>query len=172
MIKMIGSIFTICSSIAIGTYFSQSLTWRIEALKEIKYCILLLKGDIRYACTPLPEAFASIGGRKQNAFGNFFLKLSQQLNRLDGTTFVELWKAAVETELSETALKKSDKESLEKLGESLGYLDKEMQLNQIDFYLTQLEEEMKQLEGEKKDKKKLYQTLGIMGGIFLTILLL
>lgn len=172
MIKIIGSIFTICSSIAIGTYFSQSLTWRIEALKEMKNCILLLKGDIRYACTPLPEAFATIGGRKKNAFGKFFLKLSQQLKQLDGSTFVELWKKAVETDLSQTALKKWDKESFGKLGECLGYLDKEMQLNQIDFYLSQLEEEIKQLEMEKKEKKRLYQMLGVMGGLFVTILLL
>lgn len=172
MIKIIGGIFTICSSIAIGTYFSQSLTWRLEALKEMKHCILLLKGDIRYACTPLPEAFAAIGGRKEDEFGRFFLKLSKELNQLNGIEFKELWKRTIETELVNSALKKSDKESFERLGESLGYLDKEMQINQIDFYLTQLEEMMQQLEEEKKEKKKLYQMLGIMGGIFLTILLI
>ena len=47
-----------------------------------------------------------------------------------------------------------------------------MQLNTIELYLEQLEEEILSAQGNLKKNGKLYQSLGIMGGILITILII
>lgn len=70
-----------------------------------------------------------------------------------------------------TSLTKKDKYQMIKFGEHLGYLDKEMQLNTLDLYLVQLDEELRGLTSNVKEKTYLYNSLGIMAGIFISIVL-
>ena len=57
------------------------------------------------------------------------------------------------------------------MGEVLGYLDLEMQLSSIELYLEQLELCIRESQEAARTKQKLYQSLGVAGGIFLVILL-
>ena len=57
-------------------------------------------------------------------------------------------------------------------GENLGYLDKEMQLATIDLYLATIETEIEEAVRTVKEKTYLYNSLGVMAGIFLTIILI
>lgn len=65
-----------------------------------------------------------------------------------------------------------DKECLVQLGDHLGYLDKDMQMNTIDWYITQVDEIMKDVTAESKQKMRLYQSLGVLFGLFVIILIL
>ncbi|BCN30392.1 stage III sporulation protein AB [Anaeromicropila herbilytica] len=170
--KIIGVILTVCSSGAIGIYFSDRIKDRMNELKELKKIILSLRGDIRYAMTPLPEALKVIASRHEGKFETFLEHLSKELNELGGITFQEIWKKCVEEDLNETALTKKDKVYLGQLGENLGYLDKEMQINTIDLYISQLETEIEELTGSMKEKTHLYNCLGIMLGIFIAIIII
>jgi stage III sporulation protein AB len=172
IMKIIGCILVITSSTGIGFYFSSEIRSRIEDLKELKKLIGLLRGDIRYASTPLPEAINSIHRRHGGRFHSFFEYISTKLNELSGHTFSEVWKTAVEKELADTSLNKKDKYHLIQFGDNLGYLDKEMQINTIDLYISQLEEEIKDLSKTVKEKAYLYKTLGIMAGAFIIIIMI
>jgi stage III sporulation protein AB len=74
--------------------------------------------------------------------------------------------------LANTSLSKKDKLHLIGFGENLGYLDKEMQMNTFDLYISQLEEEITDLSKSVKEKAYLYNSLGIMAGIFITIIMI
>ena len=74
-------------------------------------------------------------------------------------------------QLKGRAITKEDKEEFARFGESLGYLDVEMQKNAMKLYLKELEQKIEYLQKEIPQKRKLYQSLGVMGGIFLLILL-
>ena len=67
---------------------------------------------------------------------------------------------------------KKDFEEFVQLGEYLGYLDMDVQKNTLEWYLQQLKTEIDALTEEMPVKKKLYQSLGVLSGIFLAILLL
>jgi stage III sporulation protein AB len=155
-----------------GFYCSNELKSRISDLKELRKLILLLRGDIRYANTPLPEAICSIAKRHEGGFEDFFTKISERLSAHSGNTFSQIWKEAVETELLRTSLNKKDKSALVNFGDNLGYLDKEMQMNTLELFLTQLEDEIAELSKTAKEKSYLYNTLGIMAGIFISIILI
>ena len=56
------------------------------------------------------------------------------------------------------------------LGEKLCYLDREMQIRQLELYETDFLYLLQNLRKDKEEKKKIYRSLGVMGGILLAIL--
>ncbi len=172
ILKIIGCILVIASSTGIGFFFSAEMKNRIEDLKELRKLIGLLKGDIRYANTPLPEAISVLARRYKGSFFSFFQYASTKLQELSGQTFSQIWKAAVEQELLNTSLSKKDKAQLISFGENLGYLDKDMQMNTFELYLSQLEDELTELSKTVKERAYLYNSLGIMAGVFISIIMI
>ncbi|MBP1754970.1 MAG: hypothetical protein H6Q59_1368 [Firmicutes bacterium] len=172
ILKIVGCILVIASSTGMGFFFSTEMKNRIEDLKELRKLISLLKGDIRYANTPLPEAISVIARRYKGSFYRFFEFVSSKLQELSGQTFSQVWKEAVEKELINTSLTKKDKNQLISFGENLGYLDKDMQMNTFELYLSQLEEEIAELTKTVKERSYLYNSLGIMAGVFISIIMI
>ncbi len=172
IMKIVGCILIILSTTGIGFYFSSNMKCRMEDLKEWKKLVCLLRGDIRYANTPLPEAISSAGRRHDGNFHAFLHNVGEQLQELAGETLASIWKTAAEKELLNTSLNKKDKVQLIRFGENLGYLDKDMQMNTFDLYLSQLDEEIADLGRTVKGKVYLYNSLGIMAGIFITIIMI
>ncbi|WP_310604022.1 stage III sporulation protein AB [Anaerosporobacter sp.] len=170
--KIIGAILVIVSSGCMGVYFSVILKERIKDLKELNKLIVILRGEIRYASTPLPEAVGSLAERTDGEYRRFLHAVAQELDKLEGRTFSDIWHGCVESELVDTSLSKKDKLLLSRLGENLGYLDKEMQLNTIDLYITQIQGELDDAVDCVKEKVRLYNMLGVMAGIFITIVLI
>ena len=155
-----------------GWYFSNELKTRIKDLKDLKKLIYLLRGDIRYANTPLPEAVQALSIRHEGKYRRFLTVIAERLHELGGISFYQIWKEAVEKELSSTSLSTKDRTGLIQLGETLAYLDKDMQMNTLDLYISQLEDEINDLSKNVKEKSYLYSSLGIMGGLFITIIML
>ena len=67
--KVIGCILIILSSTLMGFYCSNELKSRINDIKELRKLIILLRGDIRYGSTPLPEAINTIARRHESFKG-------------------------------------------------------------------------------------------------------
>lgn len=58
------------------------------------------------------------------------------------------------------------------MGAFLGYLDKDMQLRTVDLYLQELDREIEDAGESTPGRQKLSKSLGIMGGLFLVLLLI
>mgnify|MGYP002572722270 CR=1 FL=1 len=69
-------------------------------------------------------------------------------------------------------LEKEDREKLLSLGGQLGYLDTQMQERTLLLYLEQLELSVSRLRGEIREKCRLSTVLGVMGSLFLVIVML
>lgn len=78
----------------------------------------------------------------------------------------------MEETLKTTCLRREDKQLLEKLGDNLGFLDQKTQLATINLYIHNLEECIEEGTKEMKEKVRLYHLLGVLGGIFITIVML
>ena len=136
--------------------------------------MLLLKGEIRYSQSTLNEAFLHIAEKNTGCYQKFFSHVSYEMEQFRGETFYEIWKRQLGEDLAEekSGLQKEDIKQLMILGETLGFLDKEMQLNTLDLYLETVEGEIQHLFEDMPEKIRLYQVFGITGGIFLSILML
>lgn len=133
--------------------------------------MFLLRGEIKYSTTPLPEAFSTIAKRTKAPFSDMLMSVSERLSSKDSQTIKDIWYEESEKWLLETKLDGTEKDRFMSLGDNLGYLDKEMQLSNIDLYLEQLEEDINVLQKAVSSKCKLYRSLGVMAGIFITIII-
>lgn len=172
MLKLLGAILVITSSAGIGLYLSSMTRGRLSDLKEFKKNIVILRGDIRYGSTPLPEAIETVGYRCNDNFKPFFEGINEDLRKQDGSSFCQMWDKATKEYMGQTYLNQKDKANISKLGDNLGYLDKEMQVKTIDLFLEQMELEITEATDTIKDKTRLYNMLGVLGGIFVTIVLI
>ncbi len=171
IMKLVGCILIFCSTSGIGFLYAKEFEHRQEDLNSLKTMALQLRGEIRYAMTALPEAVEHIAKRHDGRLQPFLFEISKKLSERSGESMLQIW-SACEEKLSVTSLTKQDKLFLHQLGESLGYLDKEMQLATIDLFLTQVEQTLKELETIGKEKKRLYKSFGILTCIFLVIIIL
>lgn len=169
--KIAGCILILCSTTGIGFLYAGEIKKRQEDLYAMRNVALLLRGDIRYAMTALPEAFEHVAKRHNGRLKEFLTALSEQLNQRSGESMATIW-TNCEAKLNNTALSKKDKQTLHQLGESLGYLDKEMQLGTIDLFISQTEEELEELMKVGKERTRLYKSLGILLGVFVVIIIL
>jgi stage III sporulation protein AB len=137
----------------------------------LKQAIYMLRGEIKYSRSTLPEAFGILAERTSAPFSGFFGMLEKELARQEGQSLKVIWEHEIRRSLGNSTLRKEEKRKLGQLGDGLGYLDLEMQLSTLELYLEQLNEDIARASGELETKQKLYKSLGIAGGAFLVILL-
>lgn len=172
MLKIIGFIFVISASSLLGFVSSNDYKVRIDDLLYIKNVIIMIRGEIKYQKAPLPEAFYHVGKRVKAPFDTFLLAISERLENKDGDTFSHIWKDEISKNLIGTRLLKKDLNLFMQIGEQLGYLDNEMQLASLDLYMEQLDVEIIASEKRKTEKCRIYQCVGIISGLFVSIILL
>lgn len=170
VMKLLGILLTIATSSLIGIYYSKKIEFRLEDLRQMKRALVLLRGEIKYSISTLPEAAESTACRCNQSFKYFYEILSKELKKFDGQNFQMIWESSVEKSLKNTYLIRSDIIRFKQLGATLGYLDKETQLNTINLYLEQLDEDIKYLIQHNEQNQKLYRNLGVLGGLLIVIL--
>lgn len=172
LVKLLGACFVILSSSAIGLQMSKAMKQHIRSLQLLRKIMVMLKGEITYANTPLEEAFHLIGRKVGGEYGSFLEEVSGRLGARSGERFAQIWREEIDKQLKRVYLNGSDLEELKLLGENLGYLDAEMQSRTIDLYLEQIEITINSLRENLAQRCRLCTSLGVMGGIFITIVML
>lgn len=166
MQKLIGCamVFVACSGM--GICKGLELQSHLRELEELKKIFTLLKSELQYTRAPFAEVFRKIGKKTKGKLGDWLINLYKSLEEKGTGTFYEIWCDSLETNLYYTYLKTEEIDELKNLGKNLEYIES------IDLYIEQLEYNIKNTREEYRTKRKLCQSMGIMGGIFLVILLL
>lgn len=166
MYKWIGSIFIIVASCGIGISLSNELQSHLDALEEMKKIFCLLKSELEYTRAPFAEVFEKIKKKAKEPYTTWLEALAVRLREKGTGSFWEIWCETISEKLVTNQLKEEDKEELKNAGKSLEYIES------IELYIEQLEYKIKHIREAYQSKKKLCRSMGIMGGIFLVILLL
>lgn len=166
----IAGLFFSCAGI--GLVKGRALSLRLLALKRIGRMVQLLKNEIDCRRSPLPEAFLSVAEKMEAPYSDFAGVMAKRMEAFDGATFESIFRQETEKHLTGSGLVQADLEELQELGNYLGYLDKQMQVETLTLYQEEVKRTAEELRAALPIKKKLYQSLGIMGGVFLMILFL
>lgn len=166
MQKLIGSILVLLACTGMGALKSRELQTHMRELKELKKIFTLLKRELMYTRAPLCEVFVKLSKKAGGNFEVWLKNLARDLEKRENGRFQEVWTEAIYRDLNGSRLTKEEREELCRIGSSLSYPEA------LELYLEQLEFSIQKTRDEWKDKHKLYQSMGIMAGIFLVILLL
>lgn len=145
---------------------------KLLLLKEMKYMYQLLQSEIRYSRLPLPELFLITGERIKPPFRNILLGIAKSMNWEEGLSFQSIWENEVKEKLKGVSLFRGQRELLLRLPESIGLPEYEGQARALERYVEEMDQWITQTEKEQRNKNKVIMSLGIAGGIFLSILLL
>lgn len=169
--KLLGAVFIVSGAAGCGAWFANRYRQRIAQLEQLKQMIVFLKGQILYANAPLSEALEAVGKRMEGVLGRLFLEVAGRIEQRPGEPFRTIWKESLSCLEGNCALTKSDRQTLETLGEHLGFLDRESQERTLLLYLEQVDDQLKALKEHRQERCRLYTSLGIMGGLFLAVIL-
>ena len=171
MLKLLGIGCILAGSTGIGIAMARELDLRVEELVTLQQLMIFIRGEIRYMHQPLTETFAHAARTAPAPFSEFFLHTAGELEQRLGSTAGEIWRRNQKAYLSGLHIGSREAGEFERLGDLLGYLDVEMQVDTLDHYLEQLKLSAARAEETAKGKRKLYRYLGALFGAALAILM-
>ncbi len=171
-IKILGGIFLMASAAAVGFLKADELKERINRLSELKRMMVLLQGELRFHRAVLSEAFENVSEHMNVPFSVCLKEMSRKLEKRDSGDFCTVWSEMSEILLKEAGFEKKDREILDTLGSSLGYLDLTMQTETLNLAILQADEAIKHAKEQFAEKGKLYQTMGVTVGALLVLLII
>ena len=169
--KIAGIILIVFSGAGLGICKSLELSRREKILEQLGKMILLLKNQIRCTGDTIPDALLEVAGKMSGEYREFLLSTSGAVQKRNGNTFGEIFKDCARELLPLSKVSEEERGCFLSIGERLGYLDREMQVAQLSLLEADMDRCLGSLRRTMKEKKKLYQNMGIMGGIFLAILM-
>lgn len=170
MLKLTGALFVFLASVGVGYSQSYELTLREKNLEQFLQVIFCLKGEIRCGNSSLADAFREAAGRCGKVYKKFLTEAAECMETATAENLETIISGCAEKHLDRLKVTKAEFRRIRMLGSRLGYLDKEMQIRQLELYEEEWKWILKQLRGELQEKKKVYNSLGIMGGIMAVLL--
>lgn len=172
MQRMIGAILVVTSTGAAGVLYGAWLKEYLETLLYLRHVVNLLKGELEYTGAPLQEIFGRTAVRVRQPYRRWLKEMERCIDKRDGTSFRRIWVHAAEKSLAVLHLKRAHLAQLMELGESLGQADKASEARNFTLYLERLEQEIEKERRQMEAKRRIGSCLGVMGGIFLVVILL
>jgi stage III sporulation protein AB len=170
-IKLICSLIIIGCCTFMGIKFGDTLRKRVKELNELMAAICLMKTQIHYTFTPLPEIFRVLSEKSREPLKHIFENISTSLYSNNVDSVYE----AVEYEFNDNkhylSLKKEDKDIFMDLAKSLGDTDVEGQNSILDLTEIKLKKQIEKADLELKNNLKIYQYLGFTIGATIVILI-
>lgn len=172
MIKAAGAALVFLAAAGMGNERAGRVRRRLEALYQCRNLTLLLQGQLKYAFFGLSEMLSEAGKQVEAPFSEFCHSLAGEIQAMPGQEIARLWRDTAFRTLGGSGLTETDFERFSELGNILGYLDGESQCRRLESCRERIDWEIGRAETETAAKCRLYRSLGVLGGIFVTILLL
>ena len=154
-ISFAGAVLLIAGCTAIGFYLARKEGFRVEELQEFKKALMILASEIEHMRSPLAVASASIAKRVKRPVSGIFRHFSQ----------------ALEDQKPQTHFADEDWDIIEGFGKTLGYLDKQMQQSAIAYAAQYIDDKVASLLTQADKNKRMYRSLGLIGGLLLAVVL-
>lgn len=172
MLKVVGLLAIIAACTLAGQVVAGSYRNRCRHLRQMMTALKMLETQIVYGATALPEAAVGVAKRSQPPVSLFFQRLHLLLVQGGGMPASEAWARALQEIDNTWALTAADTAILRDLGPNLGTSDRQDQSRYLQMAMKQLEGELGRAEELASKNGRLWRWLGLLGGLFLALLLL
>ena len=172
MQRIVGSVLILTATIGAGYMYGEELKQYLQRMLYLRYVIELIRGELTYTGAPIPELLYDVARRIREPYKRWLKSVAREAQERDETAFVRIWNRCVDRYLKELRLKTEHSILLKELGTFLGQGDRETLDCSVQLYLNRMDLEIEKLREGLASKKKIANCLGVMGGLFLVVLLL
>ena len=157
------------------------LKTRVKNLRELERILGFLEGEIRCRHSFLEDACINTSKKCGQPFSQWLNALALELSGMSGKnmhkteeddishSFADIWIRNIEGLGESTCLNAEDMDELKQLGQTLGYLDIQMQEEGLRLEMDSLHAKNVRLKAELSSRVKLSVMLGFLAGILLVI---
>ncbi len=170
--KTIGGMLVILATSMWGHNAAEREKNHYGQLQYLQKLLYLLRSEILYARSCLGEAFYQIGQRAKSPYREWLLRLCIRMEEKEEGIFAGMWEESIKSCLKDSGLPKKELLRLAAFGNQLGIVDAQMQVKALDLYLEEIRISMEEMRNEMRTKIRLCHCLGVMSGIFITVLLI
>lgn len=168
--KYAGIILTALTPIMLSCYVSKRMRLRVRSLERIAAMIDTISAKLEYSMMPTVDLLAALAENPE--FRELdFLRLCCERCKL-GESFPKAWKSSVTERATEYALTQNDAELLTVLGEILGSVDAEGQINRLRSYRASVSSELEKAEKSFEKYGKNMPVIGALCSITVGIVLI
>ena len=171
MLKMIGIVMVVSATSIAGISMARQVRGYTSLLQQLVVALELMKGEIEYRKTPLPELMRVVSLSSGERLRPFFAAISNDLYAKNENTVYGIFRRNLE-KVSVTVLPSSVRQILLNLASGLGKFQVEGQMRAIELAMVRMEELIEDSRVEQKGRVKSYCTLGVCSGLAIGIMLL
>lgn len=169
MIKFLGLVLIVVTSSCIGFYLANNLNKRVVLLEKNLLLVDKMQTYIRYNHTPTNQIISELSN-DENFENLHYIEKCQNLLK-ETNDFPKAWKCSVEQCKNELNIDNKDINILKSIGDTLGSVDVEGQLNDFKLKENLIKQNLKDAVSIKNNYSKMYRSLGILCGIGVAIIL-
>ncbi|MFC3039036.1 stage III sporulation protein SpoIIIAB [Virgibacillus xinjiangensis] len=169
--KWIGALLFITATTWVGIEWSNRLSGRPKHIRQLKNALQILEAEMLYSQLSLQEAFFSISRQVPAPVSGFFEGLSQDMQG-EMSEFIHVWEKHVAGLIRDSCLGSNEEEILLQFGRTLGQHDFQQQQKHIQLTSSHLQREMEEARDLQWRYSKMAKSLGLLGGLFIVLLLL
>lgn len=170
-LRLMGCVLVTVACGGLGAARARQWSEHRKMLEQLRKMIYLLRGEILYAHAPLGEALERSAAKTPGPLGIWFSQIAERIRRQEGDSLFVIWQEELDRQKKKLLLSQRELQELGELGQHLGYLDLEMQERTIALYLEQLDMAIGFYREHEQERMKMCTSLGIMGGLFLAVIL-
>lgn len=170
--KILGMTLVIFATAGYGIILSRDIKLRLKELKDLKKIFFLLKGEIGFGHMPILDALGIVSERCGKVFKDVLKCFVEYANKTEKRPFADIWTEGMKEQIEKTHLSKEEKARFLNMGTELGLSDVNTQQIAIDNYSMELEIAIAELEKIVPGRVKLYNSMGIMLGIVIAIIMI
>lgn len=170
-IKFIGGILVIISSSLLGISFCNDVRKRIELMMEFKNLLYIVRSGMEYNRFVLPEIFEGSAGMVKGEASRLAELTADGLMQDEKREFFEVWTDSVAEVYGKTSVGK-DLDMFYEAGRVMGILDMKLRISGIDSCIDALEDKIRSEQSEMPEKCRIRRNLGLLSGLFITIVLI
>ena len=171
MIRLIGSILILGSSITLGAYTSSLISNKISDLQNQISFYIKLKDKLTSYPIELTDAIEECIESFDFEFKIIFEKIISNVKNKDCSSYREAIDSAF-CEFKSYYINKNDIDALKRMMSSIDSSGKQGYVNAIDELISYIKSELTKLSENEQKNKKLYFNLWMYAGIIIVVLLL
>ncbi len=165
--KLVGAILVIAACGGFGFYLAAAHRREEASLRRLIGVLDYMECELQYRLTPLPQLCRQAAGEAAGGIYHAFLELAKELEDQISPDVDRCMRAALSRCRDIPAL---TLEALELLGRSLGRFDMDGQLKGLEGVRQECRRNLNDLNQNRDNRIRSYQTLGLCAGAALAIL--
>lgn len=172
MIKGLGIVLIVAASTIWGFYYGERFKKRVKDLKELQRGIYVLKSEINFTRSLLPDALHKVYEKCDGPIGGIFLRVSELLSTNEEDDVYSCFIQSINEKKGELSLTQGDLGIFMDFTKSLGEVDIEGHNDMLALTLENLGKALEDAERNIDKNVKMYRYLGFSFGAMVGIILI